>query len=334
MSSFAPELPNDPNATSTRQSGARVCREAAAEPDSTTWKPEKVAIIGVGLLGGSFGLAIRDIYPAAHRVGVARGEASRQAALRIEAVDEASADFRRACRDADLVVIATPVDRIATLVIEAAGICRDSALVTDLGSTKAGIAVAVATNPLALGKYVGAHPIAGGEKTGAEHARHDLFRDRPVVLTPTAASDPQRLLHSATMWRALGARVFEMSPEAHDRALAFMSHLPHLVASTLAQLLDDTTRPLVGPGWLDTTRVASGDPEMWTAICKENRAEIVIGLDRMGDSLRQLRDAIHRGDDGRVFELLAAAKRSRDDVLESLLPASPTALRTDASTPP
>lgn len=286
------------------------------QPRSLSWSPSRVAIIGAGLLGGSFALAIRRRYPQATVIGVARSPASRDAAIRCGAVHEAVEQPQQACEQADLVVLATPVDRIAALAIAAAEVCREDALITDLGSTKAGIVAAVHAQPLAGGKFVGSHPIAGGEKTGAEHARADLFAAKCVVLTPVEATDPHRLQQTAALWQSFGARVEVMTPEEHDRAMASISHVPHLIASALANLLDAPLRSLVGSGWLDTTRVASGDPQMWTAICQQNRTAIAAELQRAATTLQEFRDAIHGGDDQRLFELLDSAKRCRDAVAE------------------
>lgn len=285
-------------------------------PRLPAWSPSRVAIIGAGLLGGSFALAIRRRYPQAMVIGVSRSQASRDAAVRCGAVHEAVAQPQQACEQADLVVLATPVDRIADLAFVAAEVCRADALITDLGSTKAGIVAAIHEQPLTARKFVGSHPIAGGEKTGAEHARADLFESKCVVLTPVEATDPQRLQQARGLWQSLGARVEVMAPEEHDRAMASISHVPHLVASTLANLLADPLRSLVGSGWLDTTRVASGDPQMWTAICQQNRAAIVAELRHAALGLQEFHDAISSGDDQRLFELLDSAKRCRDAVAE------------------
>jgi prephenate dehydrogenase len=286
------------------------------QPNLPAWSPSRVAVIGAGLLGGSFALAIRSRYPQATVIGVSRSQASRDAAIRRGAVHEAVEQPQQACEQADLVVLATPVDQIAALAIAAAEVCREDALITDLGSTKASIVAAVHQQPLAGSKFVGSHPIAGSEKTGADHARADLFESRCVVLTPVEATDPQRLQQAAAVWRSLGANVVVMTPEEHDRAMASISHVPHLIASTLANLLDVPLRSLAGSGWLDTTRVASGDPLMWTAICQENRTAIVAELERATAALQEFRSAITAGDDRRLMELLDSAKRCRDAVAD------------------
>ena len=274
--------------------------------------PRRIAILGVGLLGGSFGLAARKRFPEALVVGMSRNDSSRQVALDRGTIDEATADPQEACRDADLVVIATPVDHIAPLAIRAAATCRPEALVTDLGSTKQALVAAIESDPQARRAFVGAHPVAGGEKTGAEHARVDLFQDRPVILTPTPDTDPRQLAKSIRLWEAFGARVFQMSPAEHDQWLARISHVPHLVASMLANLPPEAARPLVGGGWLDTTRVASGSPEMWLAICQANREAIVAGLDEAILALSQFRRAVADGDRDELLERLGSAKLRRD----------------------
>jgi prephenate dehydrogenase len=285
--------------------------ESSIRPQSPP-APRRVAILGVGLLGGSFGLAIRKRFPGSTVVGVSRSESSRQAAIDRGAIHEATSDLRQACRDADWVVIGTPVDRIAEMAIAASEVCRDGTLITDLGSTKAGIVGAIEADATASRLFVGSHPIAGGEKTGAEHARDDLFQGRTTVLTPTERTDRGRLSLCRQIWESIGSRVVILSPQEHDEALAAVSHVPHLVASLLANLPDERSRELAGTGWLDTTRVASGDPEMWAAICAENRDAIVAQLDRAGAALREFRDAIAQDNTARLVDLLAIAKRHRD----------------------
>lgn len=283
----------------------------------------RCAVVGIGLLGGSFALALRRLCPQVEVTGVARSAASRESALRTGAADHVTDDLADACRDADLVVVATPVDRIAPSLVAASRVCHADALLTDLGSTKERIVAAVAEHPQTQQKFVAAHPIAGSEKTGAENASADLFHGRTVVLTPTDSTDPQRLASAQRLWQGLGSRVITMTPEAHDRAMAAVSHVPHLAASALARLLaceqidSPPLRSLVGSGWLDTTRVASGDAELWTAICLENREAIVDELTRLEQTLAEFRGAIAGGDTAGLHGMLAAAKDVRDSLLRA-----------------
>ncbi len=283
--------------------------------DHESWLPQKVAIIGVGLLGGSFGLAARQAFPACQVTGVSRRESSRQQALQRGAVHQATEDAAAACHDADLIVLATPVDRVGRYIHELAGVCPADALITDLGSTKASIVAAAEQHPLGREKFVGAHPIAGGEQSGAEHARGDLFRGKVTVLTPTAQTDRKRLERSCQIWNAVGGRVVQMSPLQHDQAVAAISHVPHLVASLLVNLPQETDLPLAGSGWRDTTRVASGDPEMWAAICLENSAAIVAEIDRLAASLAQLRERVAERQTADIQAILTQAKQVRDAVV-------------------
>lgn len=284
----------------------------------------RVAIVGAGLLGGSFGLAIREALKASllEVVGVSRSEASREAALRCGAVTSATACIEEACEGADLVVIAVPVDAIASMAVRTSELCRDDALIIDLGSTKAKIVRSVDEHPRAQSMFVGTHPIAGSEKTGAEFAKVDLFSGKTVIVTPGAATPGTLVERAENLWRSFGSHVVRMSPEEHDVAMASVSHVPHIVASMLAGLLAKShdsvaTSGLVGTGWLDTTRVASGDADLWTAICRENGPAIVAELARAAEWLEQFSAKVQAGDFEAVHAMLAEAKRVRDDVLAS-----------------
>lgn len=284
-----------------------------------SWQPQTVAIIGVGLLGGSFGLALRHTFPACHVIGVSRRQSSLDDALKCGVAQTVTDDAQAACRDADLVVLATPVDRVGAYVRQLAGCCPQHALITDLGSTKASIVAAAEADPLGRIKFVGAHPIAGGEKTGAQHARAELFQGKTTVLTPTAQTDHQRLRRSHAIWTAFGSQVVQMTPQQHDQAVAAVSHVPHLLASLLASLPGEADLQLAGTGWCDTTRVASGDPDMWAAICQENAAAIVGEIDRLSGSLQRLRDLIAGGHIAAVQQVLLHAKQARDHVVSQTL---------------
>ncbi|MGV3484754.1 MAG: prephenate dehydrogenase [Planctomycetaceae bacterium] len=277
----------------------------------------RVAIIGAGLLGGSFGLAFRRLHPSAEVIGVSRSPSSRDAALACGAVTAVSDALEPACRDADLVVVAVPVDGIASMVLRAAELCLDDALVIDLGSTKASIVRTVDANECARAKFVGTHPIAGSEKTGAEHARADLFKSKTLIVTPGQQTPPELVDRAEMLWRSLETNVVRMTPEDHDRAMASISHVPHLVASMIAALLPPDAGRLVGSGWIDTTRVASGDAELWTAICRENSMAIGRELQSASGWLTKMADCIARGDFDGVRQMLEESKRIRDAVVSA-----------------
>jgi len=280
-----------------------------------TWNLRRVAIIGAGLLGGSFGLAIRGLFPNAEVIGVSRSQSSRDAAIHSGAVTSAIADADVACKGSDLVVVSTPVDSIASIVIRAAERCDDDALIVDLGSTKATIVRAVDQHVRASRVFVGTHPIAGSEKTGATHACRDLFKGRTVIVTPGERTPTILVERTVAMWKSLDARIVQMSPEDHDEAMASVSHVPHLVASMLAGLLSQEASQLVGSGWIDTTRVASGDADLWTAICRENSPAILQGLQSASGWLETLASGLRNGDFELIRQMLEESKRVRDTVV-------------------
>ncbi|HEV3021237.1 MAG TPA: prephenate dehydrogenase/arogenate dehydrogenase family protein [Pirellulales bacterium] len=275
---------------------------------------DTVAIVGVGLIGGSIGLALRERGLARHVVGIGRRTASLRQARRIGAVTRTTLDLARGAARAELVIVCTPVGRIAADVCTAAEACRIGALVTDVGSTKAQIVAALDGKLPRQARFVGSHPLAGGEKSGAAHATADLFVGRTVVVTPTAATADDEFAAVAALWHGLGAKVVRMSPDDHDRVLAATSHVPHLAASALAAATPQHDLPLAASGWLDTTRVASGDAELWQQIFSSNRAHVLAALGSYEEVLASLRQALERGDDVRLAEILAEAKRRRDSM--------------------
>jgi prephenate dehydrogenase len=276
---------------------------------------KKVAILGVGLLGGSFGLAIRSKFPNAVVAGYSRSPQSREIAIKIGAIQEASSNPKLVCESANLVVVATPVDSIASMVIDASKWLDSDALIMDLGSTKKLIVESIESDSFASKLFVGAHPIAGGENAGAMHAKPDLFRQRTVILTPTPITDSRKLDQARQIWNLFESLIVEMTPEEHDDVFASISHVPHIIAAAMANMLPDNRQYLVGDGWLSTTRIASGDPAMWTAISLANQKAILKSLDSFTGELSEFYDAISEGDPGRIFEIFQRAKGCRDRAL-------------------
>jgi prephenate dehydrogenase len=273
---------------------------------------DTLTIVGVGLIGGSAGLAARQRGVARHVVGVGRSAESVEEARRVGAIDEGLCDLDDAARRSDLILFCTPVDRIAEQVRAAAAVCRPGTLLTDAGSTKDAIERAL-DGALPPGvAFVGGHPLAGSEKRGPAHARADLFDGRLVVLTPTPRTDPAAVERVGAFWKQLGARVLLLGPQDHDDALAITSHLPHLVAAALAETLPDHLRILAATGFRDTTRVAAGDPELWAAIFAQNRGAVLAALGRLAERLAAYRDAIEHDDMYAVRQMLTRAKAVRD----------------------
>jgi prephenate dehydrogenase len=277
-----------------------------------------VAIIGVGLIGGSIGLALRERKLAQRIIGIGRRKESLDQALAIGCATEITTSIADGVKDADLVVVCTPVDSIAGHVVEAGRHCREGCLITDAGSTKTDIVVqAEAGLSERFGKrlpFVGSHPIAGSEKNGPQAASGDLFSGRVVVVTPTAASGSANVAAVEEFWRSLGARVVRMSPPDHDAAMAHVSHLPHVLAAALAAATPDELLPLAGTGWADTTRIAAGNPELWRQIFQANRGPTLKALADFETVLMTWRNALENADGMLLLKLLQEGKRRRDAV--------------------
>ena len=273
-----------------------------------------IAIVGVGLIGGSIALAAKSCGAAQSVIGVGRDPRRIEQAHRCGIIDEGLVDLAAAVRRADLVVFCTPVDRIVTGVREAAKACREGTLITDAGSVKGCIANELASGLPRGVEFVGSHPLAGSEQQGFQHADGRLFENKICVVTPLATSSRAAVDRIAAFWKSLGSNVIEMSPEVHDAALAETSHLPHLTAAALAATLSSQNRSLAASGFRDTTRIASGDPDLWTAIFLGNRDQVLASLQKYDRSLAEFRQALEHGDAKRLMELLAAAKANRERI--------------------
>ena len=271
-----------------------------------------LTIVGVGLIGASIGLAARRRGVAECVVGVGRQQPSLDEARALGAIDEATLDLRAAVKHAQIAVFCTPVDHIAEQVLAATPVCAPGTLLTDAGSTKAAIVHAIDGRLPPGVHFVGSHPLAGSEKRGPQHANANLFQDRLTVLTPAEHTDPAAVERISAFWRALGSRVQVMAPEEHDRALAVTSHLPHLVAAALCGLLPPELWDLTATGFRDTTRVAAGDPSLWTGILAQNRAAVLAALKHLTGRLHEFRAALEAGDTAALDDLLTQAKRVRD----------------------
>jgi len=281
---------------------------------------DTVAIIGVGLIGGSIGLALRERKLARNIVGIGRRRESLEKAKARGCVTQISTSIPEGVKQAELVVVCTPVESVAQHIIEAASAAPTGCLITDAGSTKAQI-VADAERGL-LPKYpqkipfVGSHPIAGSEKNGPEAAVEDLLVGRVVAITPTERSDGGAVVAIEAFWKSLGAATMQLDPAEHDTIVARTSHLPHLVASALAATTPGNGEclPLTGSGWADTTRIAAGDPELWRQILLTNRGPTLNALTDFERVLRTWRHALENGDGQLLTELLKEGKLRRDAV--------------------
>jgi len=272
-----------------------------------------VAVVGVGLIGGSIGLALRERGLAGEVIGVGRRQVSLDKALSCGILDRATTDLAEGVRSAEIVVVATPVSSIIQDVCLAVGANSESALITDAGSTKATICAGVEQQlGNQAGRFVGSHPLAGDHRSGPEYARANLLDGKHVVVTPTEKTPSATMERVQEFWKSLGAEVIEMSPEQHDLALASTSHLPHLVASTLVGSTPDEWLELAATGWADTTRLAAGNPELWTQILSQNTPAVLAALDRFVAQLETVRTGLAAADWTQVTDFLEHAKRTRD----------------------
>jgi prephenate dehydrogenase len=276
---------------------------------------DHVTIIGVGLIGGSIGLALRARGLATEIVGVGRRETSLATARAVGAVDRTTTDLTAGVNEANLVIVCAPVCSITKLVSKVAESCPSDCLITDAASTKAKIVAQIehGLSPALNGpSFVGSHPLAGDHRAGPQHARGDLFKGRVAVVTPTATTPAEAIAKVSQFWQHLGARVLEMSPAEHDQIVAVTSHLPHLVAFALAGSTPESAGPLAARGWYDTTRIAAADPELWQQIFASNDQALLSALDNFEALVSSLRRAILDNDKVTLINLLQEAKRIRD----------------------
>lgn len=283
----------------------------------TKLKIGKLVVIGVGLIGGSFALALKRARAVQRVVGVGRTRSNLAAALRLKAIDEALQDPARAVRDADLVLLATPVGQMPAVMTAIAPHLPARAVVTDAGSTK-GDVIAAARRFLGahLPRFVPGHPVAGTEKSGAEAAFPDLFKDKSVILTPQpeTAAAAAGLVRRA--WEACGARVTRLTADQHDAVLAAVSHLPHVVAYALVNMLARRRNAaqlfgLSAGGLRDTVRIAGSSPEMWADICVANREALLAALEDYENELERVRAAIESADTTELRRMFTEAQSAR-----------------------
>ncbi|MEO5341609.1 MAG: prephenate dehydrogenase/arogenate dehydrogenase family protein [Magnetococcus sp. MYC-9] len=290
---------------------------------------KKLAVIGVGLIGGSLARALRAQDLVGEVVGVNRSRAALEKALALGVIDRGTTDATEAVRDATLVLVATPVRSIAPMVAHVAPFLAPGAVVTDVGSVKQSVVRACeAVMPVAGGKgerklhFVGGHPIAGREHVGVEHSFASLFEGSRTILTPTAQTSSDALERVRLVWEATGSHVEIMEAGYHDQVLAATSHLPHLMAYNVVNTLSDLEDQLraevfryAAGGFRDFTRIASSDPNMWRDICLENRTAILDILARFRDDLDHLMAQVDAGNGDTLYESFARSKATRDRIL-------------------
>lgn len=282
-----------------------------------------LAIIGVGLIGGSFGLAVKEkLRERVHITGLCRSRSSIEAALRRGAVDEASADAASAVRGADIVYLSTPVLQMVSMVETIRPFLKKGAVVTDAGSTKEYLWNEIPPRLPEGVYYVSGHPMTGKEKSGVEAADKDLFHHKCYVLMEETTAPPEIYQRVADLIKLTGANLTTLDVKRHDRCAAVISHVPHVTAAALVTLLDrsggdlSAALKLAGGGFKDTTRIASSNADMWADICLTNSAAIAEYLRHLTVILKEVVDAVEAGDRAALYDYFTAAKERRDRILD------------------
>lgn len=282
---------------------------------------KQVAIIGVGLIGGSLGMIIRRKALADHVIGIGRRIENLKTAVELGAIDRYVADAKEGVRGADLVILATPVDTYERHLKEWAHCLAPGAIVSDVGSVKGPLVERSEAAVPAGVHFVGAHPIAGKEKTGVAAGSDQLFKGARCILTPTKQTNPQALERVRQLWEETGSILLTMDPYVHDQILGAVSHLPHVAAFALMNALADLRDHQVaaldlaghsGGGLRDTTRIAASSPEMWRDIFLWNRDNVVSYIDQYERALEELKQLIKAGDAAGIEKALERAKGERE----------------------
>jgi prephenate dehydrogenase len=280
------------------------------------WK--KVSIIGVGLLGGSLGLALRQRKLAESVTGYVRRAASVRECEQFGAVDKATRDIHEAVAGAELVVLCTPIAQMRTLVEQMLPALETGAIITDVGSVKGSVVRELEPLVANVGAhFIGSHPMAGAEKMGVSAARADLFINAVCVVTPARKSSKTSVRKVEGLWKSVGARLLKMTPALHDELVSRSSHLPHVVAAALACRVLDPSQPkqqaaLCANGFRDTTRIASGSPEMWRDIAVANRDNLSKSLGVLIEDLQDFQGLLERGKTDAISAFFERAKKRRN----------------------
>jgi len=288
--------------------------------ENTLYIP-RLAVVGVGLIGGSLALALREAGAVGEVIGIGRGLANLEKALELGIVDRISQDPVEGTRDADLVFLATPVCKLGEVAAAILPHLKAGAVLTDGGSVKAGVIAEIEPLLRPGVAFVPGHPIAGTEQSGAEAAFTTLYRKRRCILTPTARTDAKALDLVRRMWRLVGSEVVVMDAEKHDRILAAISHLPHMVAYSLVNAVGSYDRyeenilEYSAGGFRDFTRIASSDPTMWRDIALTNRPALIEMMERFERFFAELKEDVRQGEGEKLFEFFQRSKDLRDNIL-------------------
>ena len=293
----------------------------------TKIKIKKISIIGVGLIGGSLGLALKKMNRKSEITGIGRHLNKLKRAKKLGAIDKYTTDFKKGVKDADLVILAVPVSLIPRLVKKLIPHFKDGCIVFDVGSVKKFVVEKIEKMFSSLNKktlfFIGVHPMAGSEKTGVENARRDLFYNAACIITPTAGTDKNALGVVKNIWNVLGSRLFLMSPREHDFIVGFTSHLPHIIANCLVKEVgalagkDRRIKKILAGSFRDMTRIADSDENIWADICINNQVAIIESLKSFQVYIYEMTKKIAEGKKEAVLKEFVEAKKIRAKLVDN-----------------
>ncbi len=271
----------------------------------------KVTIIGVGLIGGSLALAIKERKIGSQVWGFFRRKDALRLAERNKIVDKTTQDLHQAVAGSDFVILATPVNSIISIGRELKNILPCDTLITDVGSTKTKV---VSVLQKLFPKYVGSHPLAGSEKRGFVNATENLFKDKITIITPTPKSDKKAVSRIKKFWAKLGSNVVTMDPQLHDKILSQISHLPHIAVFGLLNSINDKYLKYATPGFKDTTRIGASHPDLWLEIFETNKSNLLADLNRYIAWLKKYQQALQDNNYNRLLKYIQQASEKRKNL--------------------
>lgn len=274
----------------------------------------KITIIGVGLIGGSVGLAVKKRKLAKEVIGLCRRESSKKKAEKFKAVDWATLDFKTALYDSDLVIVATPAAKIVEFSLKASKFMKKGAVLTDVGSVKDRIVKSIENKIKKDIHFVGSHPLAGSEKSSVLNAKNNMFENSICVLTKTNRTNVTALNKIKKFWQAIGAKVTILLTKEHDQIVSEISHLPHLLAMSLCLSVDKKALRFASSGFKDTTRIAASEAELWSDIFLFNKEVLIKSANKLEKSLKKLKGLINSNSKQALFKELAKAKLIRQNM--------------------
>lgn len=265
-------------------------------------------------MGGSLGLAIKKHGIAKEVVGVSQKQETLDEAIKLKAIDIGETNIQRALKNADLVVLATPVNLITKLLVSINPYLKRGCIVTDMGSTKSEIVETAEKKLSNPGLFVGSHPLVGSEKKGVEFSDAEMYEGSECIITPVSSTNRTAIEKVQRFWAKLGANVKTLTPEEHDQILAYTSHLPHLLSFSIMEVVPQKYLEYVSSGFKDTTRIASSSPQMWNDICFSNSKHVIHALDELVKNLAAIRKFVTDRDEKSLIEYFTKSKEKRDAI--------------------